>query len=412
MVNEEQAIEFLRTRTQFGMKFGLENISKLSALRQDPHLKYPTIHIAGTNGKGSTASYIAAILQNHQLKVGLYTSPHLLYLNERIKINGKPISNNDFLLCLNEFVEKVEEIQATFFDVLTAVAFDYFEREKVDIAVIETGLGGRFDSTNIVRPILSVITSIGFDHEKYLGNTIESIAFEKAGIIKKSIPVFTGNLSLDAVNVIKLKAEEMQSLFVIHSNSSEQYLERNQFLAIQSADYVLKCLTIQKNDDWVTDAVRRMNEITGLRGRFDVLSVQGKTLIFDAAHNPDGVDAMIRSYRDRYQEKPLVIFGAVADKDYEKMLSKLFELSDNLYLALPKMNRGNSLENLEKICKKNGIHFQSFFSVDAAVLSALEQTNRQRIVICGSIYLLGEAYSIYFRKLMPSELSNGLTINQ
>lgn len=412
MVNEEQAIEFLRTRTQFGMKFGLENISKLSALRQDPHLKYPTIHIAGTNGKGSTASYIAAILQNHQLKVGLYTSPHLLYLNERIKINGKPISNNDFLLCLNEFVEKAEEIQATFFDILTAVAFDYFDREKVDIAVIETGLGGRFDSTNIVRPILSVITSIGFDHEKYLGNTIESIAFEKAGIIKKSIPVFTGNLSLDAVNVIKLKAEEMQSLFVIHSNSSEQYLERNQFLAIQSADYVLKCLTIQKNDDWVTDAVRRMNEITGLRGRFDVLSVQGKTLIFDAAHNPDGVDAMIRSYRDRYQEKPLVIFGAVADKDYEKMLSQLFGVSDNLYLALPKMNRGNSLENLEKICKKNSIHFQSFSSVDAAVLFALEQTKRQRIIICGSIYLLGEAYSIYFRKLMPSELSNGLTINQ
>ena len=412
MVGEKDAIAFLQNRTKFGIKLGLENIAHLAKEIGNPHLTYQIIHVAGTNGKGSTSSYISAILQQHGLKVGLYTSPHLVYLNERIRINGQSIPNNEFLFHLSRITDKVSELQSTFFDVLTAIAFDYFSHQKIDVAVIETGMGGRFDSTNIVNPMASVITSIGMDHEKYLGDTIEKIAYEKAGIIKPEKPVFIGQLNEAALKVIQNCASDLNSRIIQSGNNTPNYLEHNQKIAVDVSEYVLELLGIKPDQKKVENAVSEMPEISGLRGRFDEITIHEKKLVLDAAHNPDGAESLVKAYQSKYHTKPLIVFGAVADKNYGDMLHHLRKLSDEIYLTLPTLHRGNSLENLIDSATNLNYHFTTFETVKESTQAAIEQPDFERIVFCGSIYLLGEVYSELFTHFMTVDMPQGLTINQ
>ncbi|MEW6653793.1 MAG: Mur ligase family protein, partial [Bacteroidota bacterium] len=206
-------LEKLFSLRQFGIKLGLENILNLLNQIGSPHKKLKCFHVAGSNGKGSTSSFIASILMEHGYSVGLYTSPHFVRFNERIKINGKEIADDvivDFVTKLENFIDKSNP---TFFEITTALAFKYFEEQKVDYAVIETGLGGRLDATNVIEPVASIITSISLEHTAYLGDTIEQIAFEKAGIIKMGKPVFVGRVPPQAMDVIEKKASEKGSLF-------------------------------------------------------------------------------------------------------------------------------------------------------------------------------------------------------
>ncbi len=413
MVSETEAIEFLAARTKFGIKLGLEKISGLVKFLNNPQTKYPVIHVGGTNGKGSTSAFIASILQEHGLKVGLYTSPHLVYLNERIKINGQPISNKKFCEILEKIKLKSEEQENTFFDVVTAIGFQYFANEKVDIAVIEVGLGGRFDSTNIINPVASVITSIGLDHQQYLGNTISQIAFEKSGIIKPGKKVFIGNLSGEAKEVIEKTAADCNSKLVQINSRETSYLLRNSEVALAAAEFVLDELKILVDRKKLKSGIKSVTKNTGLTGRFHEIQHELSYLILDAAHNPEGIEALIESYSEKYEkQKSVILFGCVGDKDYQQMLKKLRTLSDSILLAVPKLSRGNTIEKLSQTAKNEGFTTTDFETVESAFQFGLEHHGQKPFIICGSFYLLGEIYeSLSDRKILKNPFK-GLTINQ
>jgi dihydrofolate synthase/folylpolyglutamate synthase len=210
-----EVINYLYSLQRFGIKLGLHNIERLLKLLQNPEEKFTSIHIAGTNGKGSTSSFIASILSSSGYKVGLYTSPHLVDFTERIRINGAPISRERVVEYVEILRDEINLLRATFFEVTTAIAFKYFADEKVDFAVVEVGLGGRLDSTNVIKPAVSVITTVSFDHMDVLGEAIEQIAFEKAGIIKEGVPSVTGCEDEKALDVIKKVANEKKSELVV-----------------------------------------------------------------------------------------------------------------------------------------------------------------------------------------------------
>ncbi len=400
------AITFLYSLHKFGMKFGLRNIRQLLSFAGDPHRQLCTVHVAGTNGKGSTSSMIASILTAAGYSVGLYTSPHLVRFNERIRINGKMISDKELSEYTQYFKQEIEKINATFFESTTAIALKYFADQRVDIAVIETGLGGRLDATNVVQPMVSVITTIGKDHTEQLGNSLTSIAAEKAGIIKRRIPVVIGKMSTPPKHVIRLTAQKRFSPLMeaskisLPKNVRIQLEGRHQRMNAKTAVAAINIVSSHfvVGDRAIHQGLSLTNELSGLRARQELIHGRPEILL-DAAHNPDGIKTLVAELKRRKRQRIVIIVAVMKDKDYRSILRQLKDLRPIVITTQPAEERALNAEILHKECKKLGI--RSFLAKDVASSIRIGKKNagsKGLLVISGSHYLIGEAIPLLEKK--------------
>ena len=378
-------------------KKDLINITKLSEYLNNPHNSFKSVHIAGTNGKGSTAHMIASILQEGKYKVGLYTSPHLKDFRERIKINGKMI-NKDFV---TDFILKNMDFfnhnSFSFFEMTVGMAFEYFKKNSVDIAIIETGMGGRLDSTNIISPELSVITNVSMDHVKFLGNTIEDIAIEKAGIIKSHIPVVIGEKQNDVSNVFINKAEEKKSkiFFAEDFNIKEyecelkgSYQKKNIKTAIVAIE-LLNDTEIKINEKNIIDGLNKIIQNTGIRGRWEIIGNK-PLIICDVAHNIDALSIVINDIMSIKSNKIHFVLGFVNDKNLGSIVD-IFPESSNYYFAKPNIERGLDELELQELFKNNNRIGESYSSIEQAFKSAIKQSDPNDVIyIGGSTFVVSE----------------------
>ena len=378
-------------------KKDLINITKLSEYLNNPHNSFKSVHIAGTNGKGSTAHMIASILQEGKYKVGLYTSPHLKDFRERIKINGKMISKDfvsDFILKNMDFFNQKS---FSFFEMTVGMAFEYFKKNSVDIAIIETGMGGRLDSTNIISPELSVITNVSMDHVKFLGNTIEDIAIEKAGIIKSHIPVVIGEKQNDVSNVFINKAEEKKSkiFFAEDFNIKEyecelkgSYQKKNIKTAIVAIE-LLNDTEIKINEKNIIDGLNKIIQNTGIRGRWEIIGNK-PLIICDVAHNIDALSIVINDIMSIKSNKIHFVLGFVNDKNLDSIVD-IFPESSNYYFAKPNIERGLDELELQELFKNNNRIGESYSSIEQAFKSAIKQSDPNDVIyIGGSTFVVSE----------------------
>ena len=378
-------------------KKDLINITKLSEYLNNPHNSFKSVHIAGTNGKGSTAHMIASILQEGKYKVGLYTSPHLKDFRERIKINGKMISKDfvsDFILKNMDFFN---QNSFSFFEMTVGMAFEYFKKNSVDIAIIETGMGGRLDSTNIISPELSVITNVSIDHVKFLGNTIEDIAIEKAGIIKSHIPVVIGEKQNDVSNVFINKAEEKKSkiFFAEDFNIKEyecelkgSYQKKNIKTAIVAIE-LLNDTEIKINEKNIIDGLNKIIQNTGIRGRWEIIGNK-PLIICDVAHNIDALSIVINDIMSIKSNKIHFVLGFVNDKNLDSIVD-IFPESSNYYFAKPNIERGLDELELQELFKNNNRIGESYSSIEQAFKSAIKQSDPNDVIyIGGSTFVVSE----------------------
>ena len=415
----KSALDKLFSLHQFGIKLGLENTLNLLDKIGNPHRKLRAFHIAGSNGKGSTASFIASILMEAGYKVGLYTSPHFRIYNERIRINGEMIGDEyvaDFVTKLEEYIEANS---TTFFEITTALAFKYFEENNVDYAVIETGLGGRLDATNVIDPIVSVITSISLEHTQHLGGTIELIAAEKAGIIKSNSIVLTGKVPFEAENVFREKSEKNSSLYIpfnhhtiIENDRVKVILNDKNFtlystplkgdhqffnaaLAVKAVSQSIK----MKNGIFFSMGIRNVIKNSGIEGRYEVVSSEPR-IIMDSAHNPEGVSAFINEFSkeyERYRERVL-IFGAMRDKSIELMLSALYPYFTEILVTKIEIERSASIEELISMASSQGVEVKPLLDPSGFTAGYSGRSGNCCLVVLGSMYLLGEIKSKMFNK--------------
>jgi len=360
-----------------------------------PQDQIKTIHVAGTNGKGSTTHMMASVLQQHGLRVGLYTSPHLKDFRERIKINGKPI-DKEFVV---DFVQKhrayFESHSLSFFEMTVGLAFSYFSKKKVNIAVIEVGMGGRLDGTNLISPELSVITNIGFDHTQFLGNSLQAIAGEKAGIIKSRTPVVIGATQVEtqAVFMEKAKALKAEIIFAdqmdatpFESDLKGTYQRQN----IQTATVGLQHL---KGFDLHPKKIEKglMNVVanTGIQGRWQVLS-DAPMIVADIAHNKEGLQYTIPQIQSHSYGQLHLVLGFVKDKAVDEIL-RLFPQDAQFYLSAPQIPRALSIDDLERIALNFDLSHQIFTTVETAFLAAKRQANADDFIyVGGSTFVVAE----------------------
>lgn len=378
-------------------KVDLSNIKKLAAHLREPQEKFRTIHVAGTNGKGSVSHMLASVLQESGYKVGLYTSPHLKDFRERIRINGKEISEEavtNFIAANKDFLEQE---QLSFFEMTVGMAFQYFAAEKVDIAVIEVGLGGRLDSTNIISPEVSVITNIGLDHTNILGNTLEEIAAEKGGIIKKNIPVVIGEFQDETFPVFKKIAANLSA--PVHSAEAYQgnLLKSELGGAYQEKNVrtVLKTVEVLRDKNWNLPAAAVEKGLfyvatnTGLRGRWEVLQENPK-VICDTAHNKEGLLYAMKQLLEEDFEKLFLVIGVVNDKDLEAVLP-LFPQDAEYFFCRPNIPRGLDAETLKQKAAEKGLFGETYNSVSEAYNSALKKASTADVIyVGGSTFTVAE----------------------
>lgn len=377
-------------------KKDLTNTLELCDFLGNPEKKFKSIHIAGTNGKGSTAHYVASVLQELGYKIGLYTSPHLKDYRERIKINGKMISEDDVLSFIEDNKEAFEEIKPSFFEWTVALSFQYFAKNDVDFAVIETGLGGRLDSTNVITPVLSVITNISYDHMDMLGNTLEKIAGEKAGIIKPNVPVVIGRKQKETELVFKAKSAESNSELLYATEYPEDginfhtsYQKEN----INTAFSVIKFLgdkgIIQPKISLFKEGVNKVNQNTGLKGRWQVLSENPKT-ICDVGHNEEGLKLVLKQLSAESYNQLHFILGMVQEKDLDKILT-LLPKAAKYYFCKPNVPRGLSELILANKAFELGYKGSSYTSVQLALKGAKSNANKDDLIfIGGSTFVVAE----------------------
>ena len=387
-------------------KPGLDNTLRLMAHVGNPHEQLRTIHVAGTNGKGSTCHLIAAALQAAGLKVGLFTSPHLVSLTERIRINGEPIPEETVAAWVSEHKAFLDETQPSFFETMTALGFWYFAHEQVDIAVIETGLGGRLDSTNVLHPILSVITNIGLDHTEFLGNTLTQIAREKAGIIKPGVPVVVGESHPQTINVFLGKAQECGS--EIYFADQCEYLRRTRLKVapecelhgnyqehnLQTAFVALRAISnvgFQISSLSIREGFAHVCTLTGLRGRWEILHERPLT-ICDTGHNSHGLQYVARQLKELPNPQVWIVFGMVNDKDTDMVMRLLPQGEKYHYIfTRPDTQRARSAEEMLAMWGKPGIAIDS---PEEAIRYAQQHASEEdAIFIGGSNYLVGYALS-------------------
>jgi len=387
-----QKLPIYQRSGKIAYKADIGNIVESCNILENPHLNFKSIHIAGTNGKGSTSHIISSILQEAGYKVGLYTSPHLKDFRERIKINGEMISENSVINFVQENKLRFEKIQMSFFEMTVAMAFQFFSKEEVDIAIIECGLGGRLDSTNIITPEISVITNIGLDHTNLLGNTLEEIAAEKAGIIKKGIPVVIGRKQKEILHVFEEIASKENSKLIHckqHTFTSDlkgNYQKENINTAVTTLQY-LEDFIISK--EHFVNGINKVIENTTLLGRWQAISHSPLT-ICDTAHNEDGLkEVMSQVSRINYSKLHFVL-GVVKDKNINKILSLLPK--DAIYYFC----QANILRSMDKIAlqkksSKFNLSGEVFSSVEEALKQAqTEAKDNDLIYVGGSTFVVAE----------------------
>jgi dihydrofolate synthase / folylpolyglutamate synthase len=413
-MNIDNSLKKLFSLHSFGIKLGLDNVNSFLNEIGKPYQKLKMFHVAGSNGKGSTSAFMSSILTEYGYKVGLYTSPHFVRFNERIKINGKEIPDQFVASFIDKYDQLIDRFNLTFFEVTTAMAFSYFESENVDYAVIETGLGGRLDATNVIKPLASVITSISLEHTHILGNTISEIAGEKAGIIKKGVPVFIGKLPPDAVAVIEKKCSESYSeLYKIvdyvneKKNSFELYtdeLELDDWEMPLKGNYqkynaALAALVVSKimdesDSNVIERGIRDVVKNTGLQGRYEFFQ-RNPDIIFDSAHNPEGVSNFLDEFKkdSRKYSKKVLLFGAMRDKAVEKMLGMLKVCFNEIHITTVEYDRACSINELKEIA--GNIRLNVIAEDDSlSLVSKFSKEDRNNVlVVLGSMYLLGEIKS-------------------
>ncbi len=422
MDSYNQTIQFLFSLQRMGIKLGLDNTLSLLDAVDNPHHKWPSIHIAGTNGKGSTAAVLESILLKAGYRVGLYTSPHLVDFTERIRVNRKVIGKADVVKFTNQLLSQINAIQPSFFEVTTAMAFWYFAQQKVDIAVVETGMGGRLDSTNVLTPLITMITHIDFDHQKYLGDTIEQIAAEKGGIIKSGIPCLTSNQNPTALTVLKEICQKKSSyLFKVFDNLTYEiysssikgtefhlnvdgrwrknlfvnlpgdYQMENVLLAVGTIYHLKNKLSIDNS------AIVEGLKSVSWKARLQLISKQPQ-VILDVSHNPQGFEKTFSVLRKFYPtEKISAITFLQEDKDFKKISAILASNTDTILIVDLQEGKPLNPETYLKTVKErggNGKIVASFQEV-RNIIHKSKQKDRLWIII-GSHYLAGEAYKHYF----------------
>ena len=404
-------------------KEGLQNTLALDKHFNHPHTNFKTIHIAGTNGKGSCSHSLASILQEAGYKVGLYTSPHLVDFRERIRVNGQCISKERVVKFVKDERKFFEPLHPSFFELTTALAFKYFDEQKVDIAIIEVGLGGRLDCTNIISPILSIITNISFDHTQFLGDTLAKIAAEKAGIIKKGVPVIIGEANEETRPVFQSKANEVNSDIVfaednaivtssspivdggrrynLSNNStlvgelSGDYQERN-MNTILCACNILKQMNIIKNDDVIAKGLTNICKNTGLLGRWQTIQ-NNPTVVCDTGHNIGGWNYLAPQIKRQQCNQLRIVFGMVDDKDIN---SVMFLLPKNAiyYWTQAESKRAIKAERVAEIAIKHDLRGEIFDNVEVAYTKALQDSNKDDFVfVGGSSYIVADLLTFLSR---------------
>ena len=422
-----QTLDYLYNRLPMFSRIGaaaykkdLHNTIALCDAIGNPETKFRSVHIAGTNGKGSVSHMLAAIFQTAGYKTGLYTSPHLKDFRERIKINGEMIPKEEVVEFTERIQAQIDAIEPSFFEVTVAMAYDYFAREKVDIAIIETGLGGRLDSTNIITPEVSVITNIGWDHMNLLGDTLEKIAGEKAGIIKPGVPAVIGETLPETLPVFEQTARVKNSPLYLANERRKVYSRewKNHLLEVTIAaegkethqTYTLdlagvyqvkNLLTVLETIDrlrekgWVlkeeaiSDGLRNSKKLSGLHGRWEVIHTD-PLLILDVAHNVDGIQQLLEQVKLTPHDQLHVILGMVKDKDVEKVLAILPQKA-NYYFSQAGIQRAMDASDLQQLAANFNLDGNTFSSVNTAIYAAsLKAKKQDLIVVCGSIFLVGE----------------------
>lgn len=373
-------------------KEGLENTLALDKHFEHPHHSFRSIHVAGTNGKGSCSHTIAAILQEAGYRVGLYTSPHLIDFRERIRVNGQPISEEYVI----RFVEKertfFEPLQPSFFELTTAMAFRYFADERVDVAVIEVGLGGRLDCTNIIRPDLCIITNISFDHTQFLGDTLEKIAREKAGIIKNGIPVIIGETTPETKPVFLKKAQEANApIYFAEENDREDYpgiecelkgiYQKKNTRTIPTALSLLKEAGYHLDEQSVRSGFAHVVELTGLMGRWQKLQ-DSPTLICDTGHNVGGITYIVEQLRQQSYRRLHIVIGMVNDKDIRGVLA-LLPQEATYYFTKASVKRALPENELQELAATVGLQGTCYPDVPAAVLAAQKESLPEDFIFVG-----------------------------
>lgn len=423
-----EAVQFLYTQLPMYSRDGaaaykadLDNILQLCEILGNPQNTFKSIHIAGTNGKGSTSHMLAAILQTSGLKTGLYTSPHLFDFSERIRIDGTPVSR-EFVV---EFVGRIQQaaikIQPSFFEITVAMAFEYFAVHQVDIAVIETGLGGRLDSTNIIQPVLAVITSVGLDHQDILGQTLEEIAAEKAGIVKFKTPLVLGEMKHETMAVFAtvcsrmqsdvIQAEQYATLVGVHEQGNNQVCDYriNSTGTHFSLETDLKGLYQAKNartvyccvrmlrkygyaidDEDMRKGLKNVSALTGIRGRWEIIQ-NNPLIIADVAHNIDGIQEVLKQLNMQYPGRNYhFILGFVRDKHIHPILS-LLPTQAKYYFTQAQIPRALPVEILQELASKYNLNGNAYPNVNEAMLATQEQAQPNDIILLtGSFFMIAE----------------------
>lgn len=406
-----QAIEELTSQGKFHISLGLDRISKLLELLGNPHKKLQVIHVAGTNGKGSTCAMLASILAEAGYKTGLYTSPHILEYTERVKINGVDISQDDFAELVHKIIELAEQnqIPVTEFEILTALAFVYFNSQKVDYVVLETGLGGRLDATNVIDPLVSIITTIDLDHIDRLGDTIDKIAFEKAGIIKENKPVIS-LINNKGLNVIEKIAVEKGSK-IIKADSSDYKIQNFNIITPENT-YEIALLGLWQVDNLalVLKAVEYLRSTninipeTAVKQGLKTVKwparmqyIKEKNLILDGAHNVSGAE-LLRKSLDFYfpEQKRIWIYSSLTTKDYEGVIKQLFSVDDVVICTKSQSSSAVEPDEIYKMIlnlKISGKVYVSDNASESLNLAQSLQTNNDIVIVAGSFYTVGDILS-------------------
>jgi dihydrofolate synthase/folylpolyglutamate synthase len=424
----QQTLDYLFERLPMYQRIGavaykadLNNTYKIVEQLNHPQKKIKCIHVAGTNGKGSSSHMLAAVLQQAGYKTGLYTSPHLIDFRERIKINGKLISKKYIINFVEKYKLEFEKIEPSFFEWTVGLAFDYFANQKVDIAVIEVGLGGRLDSTNVITPLVSLITNISYDHTNLLGNTLQKIAFEKAGIIKSNTPIVISQTQAATQAVFNtvakkekapiqfadknysIKAYNFKSKFLVTSILDKKYNKTNKYELDLKGTYqlknslgVLNTLEVLKTQGFsipqkvIKKALKNVCELTGFNGRWQQLSKK-PLIIADTGHNEDGIKQVVENLLRLKYNKLHMVFGAVNDKDITKILSLLPKNASYYFVkaSVPRALNGNDLERKAIKFKLNG---SSYSSVKQGLMVAKKACKKNDLIfVGGSTFVVADA---------------------
>ncbi len=398
----QQTLDYLFSRLPMYQREGVPaykadigNIVAASKKLRNPYKKFKSIHVAGTNGKGSVSHMLASILQEARYKVGLYTSPHLKDLRERIKINGEMISESEVVQFVSENKIDFEKIDLSFFEFTVAMAFNYFAKQRLDIVIIEVGLGGRLDSTNIINPELSIITNIGFDHTNLLGSTLEEIAIEKAGIIKKNTPIIIGRKQKETIEVFRTIAQANDAELIFASEIKPYKTDLEGIYQKENSNTCLTAIHSLKNMGWripessIKKGLANTIKNTSLLGRWQVISTSPYT-VCDIGHNEDGIKQICRQLKNIQYKRLHFVYGTVNDKPLDEILT-LLPKDAIYYFCKPNIARGIDEIELQNKAVRKGLKGEAYTSVKQAFLIAKEQANHNDLIfIGGSTFVVAE----------------------